>query len=472
MLSYMRKHARSWVVKGVLGLIIVVFTFWGVGTYRSGEKGVLAYVGKEPITVLEFQKRYREVLKNYESLFKKPIDRKLAKALGLPNFVLEGLIKDKIISNEAKNLGIGVTDKEVLNYIKSISAFQTKGKFDKRKYFALLRANRKRPEEFEEDVERDILEKKFLTLASSFSIVPDVEKKVAALGYFEKRRAKYIIFSPKRINIEPKRKDIEEFFSKNMGRYKRRPEYNLAYIKTPDLCEDDIIEIYYLCLRDKKSLSEILKDRKVTPKYTGYFQKSDPPSFLKGTKILEGIEKFGLNDVFPPIRIGEKLYLFGLQGKKKGGIPPLDEVFEKVKDDYLNYMAKKKAKEDAVEAKKLILEGKSIDEVSKRFQRKVYDTGYITRDAKKLPGLSSPFPVIFEIFKMKMKKGLKVSLLPQGDRFFLISLVDVVKGQYPKSDKDFSKIILRQKREEVFQSLFSELKKREKIKVLKDINTI
>ncbi|MBW2318129.1 MAG: SurA N-terminal domain-containing protein, partial [Deltaproteobacteria bacterium] len=33
MLHLMRKHAGSWLIKVVLGVIVVVFVFWGVGSY-------------------------------------------------------------------------------------------------------------------------------------------------------------------------------------------------------------------------------------------------------------------------------------------------------------------------------------------------------------------------------------------------------------------------------------------------------
>ncbi len=33
MLSLMRKHAGSWLIKVILGAIVVVFVLWGVGSW-------------------------------------------------------------------------------------------------------------------------------------------------------------------------------------------------------------------------------------------------------------------------------------------------------------------------------------------------------------------------------------------------------------------------------------------------------
>jgi peptidyl-prolyl cis-trans isomerase D len=35
MLNVMRKNAQSWLIKLILGAIVVVFVFWGVGSFTS-----------------------------------------------------------------------------------------------------------------------------------------------------------------------------------------------------------------------------------------------------------------------------------------------------------------------------------------------------------------------------------------------------------------------------------------------------
>ena len=41
MLSFMRTYATGWIIKIMLGSIIVVFIFWGAGSFKSkNKKGV------------------------------------------------------------------------------------------------------------------------------------------------------------------------------------------------------------------------------------------------------------------------------------------------------------------------------------------------------------------------------------------------------------------------------------------------
>jgi peptidyl-prolyl cis-trans isomerase D len=52
MLNVMRKHAGSWMIKVVLFAIVIVFVFWGVGSFRSREASKVATVNDEIITVV------------------------------------------------------------------------------------------------------------------------------------------------------------------------------------------------------------------------------------------------------------------------------------------------------------------------------------------------------------------------------------------------------------------------------------
>ncbi|MDL1984240.1 MAG: SurA N-terminal domain-containing protein, partial [Deltaproteobacteria bacterium] len=38
MLRFLRQSATSWLIKIILGAIVIVFVFWGVGSFRSQRK--------------------------------------------------------------------------------------------------------------------------------------------------------------------------------------------------------------------------------------------------------------------------------------------------------------------------------------------------------------------------------------------------------------------------------------------------
>ncbi len=76
MLSMMRKHAQSWIIKAVLGLIVIVFVFWGVGSYRSERASRVAQVNGETISVAEYQQNYRQTLDRIKDVYGQQLDEK------------------------------------------------------------------------------------------------------------------------------------------------------------------------------------------------------------------------------------------------------------------------------------------------------------------------------------------------------------------------------------------------------------
>ena len=53
MLRLMRDYATSWMIKIILGAIVVVFVFWGVGSFRNRKANIIASVNGDAITLEE-----------------------------------------------------------------------------------------------------------------------------------------------------------------------------------------------------------------------------------------------------------------------------------------------------------------------------------------------------------------------------------------------------------------------------------
>ena len=60
MLDYIRSNAQSFGVKVAFGVIILVFVFWGVGSFNDrNSANVVAIVNGDPILVQQFEQAYR-----------------------------------------------------------------------------------------------------------------------------------------------------------------------------------------------------------------------------------------------------------------------------------------------------------------------------------------------------------------------------------------------------------------------------
>ena len=62
MLRLMRKQAGSWLIKILLGAIVIVFVFWGVGSFREQRGGRVALVNGDQITQDEYRETYNNLI--------------------------------------------------------------------------------------------------------------------------------------------------------------------------------------------------------------------------------------------------------------------------------------------------------------------------------------------------------------------------------------------------------------------------
>jgi peptidyl-prolyl cis-trans isomerase D len=166
MLRLMRDYATSWMIKFILGAIVLVFVFWGVGSFDSGSAGKVAVVNDHVITIEEYRDAYNNLVDRMRSTFGGSLDEDMIKALGIRRQALDQLINEALLVQQAQALDFRVTDEELASAIRNIPAFQRAGIFDSRLYQNVLGRYRMTPEEFEAAQRRAMLAQKVRTLVT------------------------------------------------------------------------------------------------------------------------------------------------------------------------------------------------------------------------------------------------------------------------------------------------------------------
>ena len=69
MLNLMRKKAGSWIIKIILFAIVVVFIFWGVGSYRSRRSTQVADINGTTIAYETYRQTYQRLLDQYRNIY-------------------------------------------------------------------------------------------------------------------------------------------------------------------------------------------------------------------------------------------------------------------------------------------------------------------------------------------------------------------------------------------------------------------
>ena len=150
MLNIMRRHARNWLMKLILGIIIVVFVFYfgSMGGRQRAER--IAIIDGKPIVYADFQREYQNLLDMYRQRLGQGLTEEMLKAMNLKQQALDNLINQAIVLNKAEEMNIRVTVEDVKAAILSYPAFQQGNVFNERLYQQTLRVYKMSPEEFEE----------------------------------------------------------------------------------------------------------------------------------------------------------------------------------------------------------------------------------------------------------------------------------------------------------------------------------
>ncbi|MEO8586282.1 MAG: SurA N-terminal domain-containing protein, partial [Acidobacteriota bacterium] len=283
MLKALRENFKhlQWILWGVIAIFVIfVFADWGMGSQRGGAEAALAAkAGGIRITTAEFQKEYAFAEDRYRQAYGKNYSPELARAMNLPEQVLNSLIDRRLFRDEAERLRLQVTDDELSQHLLGIKdpqsgklLFVKDGVFvGDATYRRILAANRLAPQSFE-DAQREqiLLEKlnRFFTQAvvvSDDEVRSDFEKRnvkakiawallpvvstaqapatdVEAEAYFktnptpymqpEKRKAKYLLVETAKIRptIQVTDADVAADYAANADTYRKGEEVHVRHI--------------------------------------------------------------------------------------------------------------------------------------------------------------------------------------------------------------------------------------------------
>ena len=242
-LSLMRRHAKSYLIKFLIGIIAIVFIFYFGYSFRSRNVVKIAMVNGEVISAREYDKAYRDLLEGLRRQYGDMWNESLIKKLKLRQRALDSLIEKKLISYEAKRLGLSVTKQEVQKAIMEYPAFQVAGQFDIGRYRALLRENRMRPEDFEQSIAMELLQRKIRAFLWSFVPVTDEEIKDRYRFANEKVKISFVRFDPARYrkSVKLKPDELEAYFKKHKEQFRIPEKIKVRYIVIdPDAFKDKV----------------------------------------------------------------------------------------------------------------------------------------------------------------------------------------------------------------------------------------
>ncbi len=232
MLDFMRRHAGTWMIKALLFAIVVVFIFWGVGSWTQHEEGIVATVNGEAISIEAYRRQYNRMLDQLRQSFGAGLSEELLRAMDLPNRALDELIDQVLLRQAAERFGLEVSDEELSRSVHRIAAFQANGRFDAARYRQLLSLNRLTPEVFESLQRESLRVQKLARLVTGGAKVSDRElEEWYAWNRLAVQVDWAVIESERFGEVQATAEEIARHFEENREAYRRPAEVRVRFVR-------------------------------------------------------------------------------------------------------------------------------------------------------------------------------------------------------------------------------------------------
>lgn len=256
MLDFMRRqHSR---LKWVWIVLIFIFSVSLIALYiPSGDVSTIsitndvASIGHDSVTAREFQAAYR----NYIDRMRSQINPEMLRAFRFERQILDALVTRKVITEEAKRLGLNVSATEIEQKILENPVFREGGNFiGLTRYQAILAQNNLTVDEFESSVRNEILADKLRSFITAGVSVVDHEVEDEYRKRNEKAKLDYFVIDGSKLEdkVTAADQDQRDYYEKNKAKYtvpeKRQAKYvfvETLKLRTQVTVSDDELRSYY-----------------------------------------------------------------------------------------------------------------------------------------------------------------------------------------------------------------------------------
>jgi peptidyl-prolyl cis-trans isomerase D len=232
MLQWLRKASQSWLIAVAIGAIVVVFIFWGVGSYKSARSQQAAEVNGTSISMNDFSRHFNDLVKQYQERAGGELTPEMVKGLRLKEMALSQLVEETLILQAAPRLGLEVTNAELRHRIESYPYFQKDGKFDEKRYFWLLSRSHMNPQEFEAQERQRLLLRKVIAEVTSLAKVSDSELQELFRLSKEAVEVNYLTVSPQKFLAQenPGDEAVARYYKENETEFRLPDRVRVKYL--------------------------------------------------------------------------------------------------------------------------------------------------------------------------------------------------------------------------------------------------
>jgi peptidyl-prolyl cis-trans isomerase D len=234
MLQAIRDKAMGVLGWIVIGLIIITFALFGLGSYLQDKSQVfVAKVNDVEISPRELQLAYQQQRARMEQMLGDAYNPALIDDQMLKRTALNGLIQRQLLLQAAEEDGMLVSDQLLAARINAVPAFQQDGSFSEEKYQLLIRQQGRLPAEFEYETRRMLQTEQLVNGLSQTAFVTRDELDRAYRLQDQRRDFSYLIISSEsfKAKVEISDEQIKQYYEQHSEKFITPERVRLAYLR-------------------------------------------------------------------------------------------------------------------------------------------------------------------------------------------------------------------------------------------------
>src|SRR5258708_17182139 len=241
MLKLMRDSFQhlKWILVAIVAIFILfIFGDWGAGGAGNGggidRRAYAARVNGETISSREFDRALYYTEKNYEQVYRQPLTPDQIQQMGLQKQVLDSLIDQHLLLQQARRLHLGASAEEVRKKILDLPTLNPDGKFVGNEIYTryVTMMGYQSPAEFEEELAREITLAKMESAIQSSIIVSPKSADDEYRRTSETARIKYVLYPAAReaanVNVTPA--EVQQYYTTHQSQYTHGEQRAAKYL--------------------------------------------------------------------------------------------------------------------------------------------------------------------------------------------------------------------------------------------------
>ncbi len=247
------KLSKSFLLKLLVGIIILPFVFWGMGdVFRGGNQNVIATIDSKKVSTQEFVNYLNRLNLNENQIKNLPKTNLVEK-------VLSEYIGRKVMALEIEKSGVIINDNSLRDIIKNDTLFFKDGKFSRTEYEKFLLEGNVTAPSFEQNIVEQESRRQFLSYLSGGITIPDILVESEFNKENQTKTIKYIDLEKYYSNKKPSQEKIKELYDKNKNLFVEEfksvqyaeikpeiisgnSEYDEAFFKQLDILENKVLD--------------------------------------------------------------------------------------------------------------------------------------------------------------------------------------------------------------------------------------